>query len=255
MSHPSRSSLGLRAVALFEGLTAERLDALAQACRWRSLPARRFLVQRAERETDVHFVISGELRVTIFALSGRQLTFRDLRAGGHFGEIAAIDGPPRSADVLTLRPSVVASLDADRFLALLREEPMVGERVMRGLCRLVREISERMIDLATLGVQNRVHAELLRLAHEAGGPDNQARVDPAPTHAEMASRVSTNREQVTRELNALQARGLLTKQGRAVLLHDVAQLERMVSQVRGELYGTGPLRRVVEDQPQGMAPT
>ena len=238
MSLPPRSSLGLRAVALFEGLEPERLDVLAQECRWRSLPGGRTLVQRAQLETDVHFVISGELRVTIFALSGRQLTFREVGTGGHFGEIAAIDGAPRSADVLTLRPSVVASLDAERFRELLREEPVVGDRVMRGLCRLVREISERVIDLATLGVQNRVHAELLRLAREAGCHDNRARLEPAPTHAEMASRVSTNREQVTRELNALQARGLLAKEGRALLLHDVAQLERMVAEVRGAPQGS-----------------
>jgi len=235
MSLQPRSALGLQAVRLLEDLPLARLEALAQACLWRSLPAGRALVQRAQPETDVHFVIAGELRVTIFALSGRQLTFREVLAGGHFGEIAAIDGAPRSADVLTVRPSVVATLPAVQFLGLLREEPVVADRVMRGLCHLVREISERVIDLSTLGVQNRVHAELLRLAREAGCEDNRARLDPAPTHAEMASRISTNREQVTRELNALQARGLLAKEGRALLLQDVAQLERMVAEVRGEL--------------------
>ncbi|SFM28541.1 Crp/Fnr family transcriptional regulator [Variovorax sp. OV329] len=230
---PPRSSLGLRSVQLFEGLAPDRLDALAQACQWRSLPAGRLLVQRAERESDVHFVINGEIRVTIFALNGRQLTFREVGTGGHFGELAAIDGEPRSADVLTLRPSLIASLGASHFLRLLQEEPGVGERVMRGLCRLVRQISERVIDLSTLGVQNRVHAELLRLAREAGCESNRARLDPAPTHAEMASRVSTNREQVTRELNALQQRGLLAKEGKALLLCDVEQLEQMVAEVRG----------------------
>lgn len=228
-----RSSLGLRSVQLFEGLAQARLDALAQACRWRSLPAGRMLVQRAEHESDVHFVIDGQLRVTIFALNGRQLTFREVGAGGHFGELAAIDGEPRSADVLTLRPSVVASLGAEDFRRILNDEQVVAERVMRGLCRLVREISERVIDLSTLGVQNRVHAELLRLAREAGCADNRARLEPAPTHSEMASRVSTNREQVTRELNALQQRGLLAKEGKALLLCDVQQLERMVAEVRG----------------------
>ncbi|MDM0115407.1 Crp/Fnr family transcriptional regulator [Variovorax sp. J22R133] len=234
MSSVTRSSLALQSVRLFEGLAAARLDALAQACRWRSLPPGHTLVQRAEPETDVHFVISGELRVTIFSLGGRQLTFREVGAGGHFGEIAAIDGAPRSADVLTLRPSVVASLDAATFMTLVREETIVADRVMRGLCRLVREVSERVIDLSTLGVQNRVHAELLRLARKAGCEGNRARLDPAPTHAEMASRVSTNREQVTRELNALVARGVLGKEGRALLLHDVQLLERMVADVRGE---------------------
>ena len=228
-----RSSLGLRAVPLFEGLPAQRLDALAQACRWRSLPAGRLLVQRAERERDVHFVIDGQIRVTIFALNGRQLTFREIGTGGHFGELAAIDGEPRSADVLTLHSSLIASLGADDFRRLLEEEGVVADRVMRGLCRLVREISERVIDLSTLGVQNRVHAELLRLAREAGCSDNTARIDPAPTHSDMASRISTNREQVTRELNALQQRGLLAKDGKALVLGDVEQLARMVAEVRG----------------------
>jgi len=228
-----RSSLGLRSVQLFEGLAPARLDALAQACRWRSLPTGRMLVQRAEHESDVHFVIDGQLRVTIFAMNGRQLTFREVGAGAHFGELAAIDGEPRSADVLTLRPSVVASLGAVDFRRLLSDEPTVAERVMRGLCHLVREISERVIDLSTLGVQNRVHAELLRLAREAGCENNRSRLDPAPTHSEMASRVSTNREQVTRELNALAQRGLLAKEGKALLLCDVQQLERMVAEVRG----------------------
>ena len=228
-----RSSLGLRAVPLFEGLPAQRLDALAQACRWRSLPAGRLLVQRAERERDVHFVIDGQIRVTIFALNGRQLTFREIGTGGHFGELAAIDGEPRSADVLTLHSSLIASLGADDFRRLLEEEGVVADRVMRGLCRLVREISERVIDLSTLGVQNRVHAELLRLAREAGCTGNESRIDPAPTHADMASRISTNREQVTRELNALQQRGLLAKDGKALVLGDVEQLARMVAEVRG----------------------
>jgi CRP/FNR family cyclic AMP-dependent transcriptional regulator len=233
MSTQQRSSLALRSVALFEGLPPERLDALAQACTWRSLPAGRTLVQRSVRESDVHFVISGQLRITYFALGGRQLIFREVGAGAYFGELAAIDGEPRSADVLTLEPSVVASLDAAGFRALLREEPTVAQWVMRGLCRLVREVSERVIDLSTLGVQNRVHAELLRLAREAGCSNNQARLDPAPTHADMASRISTTREQVTRELNALQTRGLVAKDGRALALQDVAQLERMVAEVRG----------------------
>jgi len=229
----TRSSLGLRSVALFDGLAPERLEALAQVCRWRSLPAGRSLVQRSVRESDVHFVISGRLRITYFALGGRQLTFREVGAGEHFGELAAIDGQPRSADVQTLEASVIASLDAPAFRALLREVPSVSERVMLGLCRLVREVSERVIDLSTLGVQNRVHAELLRLAREAGSAGNQARLDPAPTHADMASRISTTREQVTRELNALQARGLIGKEGRALLLTDVDQLAQMVALVRG----------------------
>ena len=119
-------------------------------------------------------------------------------------------------------------------MALLRDEPLVAERVMRRLTALVRQLSERVIDLSTLGVQNRLHAELLRMARAAGIADNRARLEPAPRHAELASQISTNREQVTRELNVLVRDGLLAKEGRALIVTDAERLARMVAEVRGE---------------------
>jgi CRP/FNR family cyclic AMP-dependent transcriptional regulator len=88
-----------------------------------------------------------------------------------------------------------------------------------------------VIELSTLGVQNRIHAELLRLARESGAVGQQARIQPAPKHADMAGQVSTYREQVTRELSALARQGLLQKSGHALVVPDVQRLEALV---RGE---------------------
>ncbi len=228
-----RSSLALRHIALLEGLSQERLDELAQRCLWQSIPGATPLLLRSEEKSDVYFLVSGQLRVTTYAPNGRQVTFRDSNEGEYFGDLSAIDGKPRSADVVTLKPSVVASLDRVAFLALLREEPIVAERVMLGLVALVRQLSERVIDLSTMGVQNRVHAELLRLVRAAGIVDNRARLEPAPTHAELASQVSTNREQVTRELNALRREGVLARDGKALVVVDARRLAAMVAAVRG----------------------
>jgi CRP/FNR family cyclic AMP-dependent transcriptional regulator len=229
-----RSSLALRRIALLEGLSDERLDRLAQHCSWHSVDAGKPLLTRAEQRGDVFLLVSGRVRVTTYSANGRQVTFRDSEAGEHFGDIAAIDGGPRSADVVTLEASVLASLDRAAFMALLREEPVVAERVMQRLASLVRQLSDRVIDLSTLGVQNRLHAELLRLARSAGVENNQARLEPAPRHAALASQISTNREQVTRELNVLVRSGVLQKEGKALLVTDAARLELMVSQVRGD---------------------
>lgn len=228
-----RSSLALRHIALLEGLSRQRLDRLAQQCRWQSISAGQPLLLRSEQKSDVYFLVSGQLRVTTYSANGRQVTFRDLQGGEHFGDIAAIDGKARSADVVTLKPSVAASLDRDAFLDLLQDEPVVAGRVMRGLAALVRQLSERVIDLSTLGVQNRVQAELLRMARAAGVSGNQARLDPAPTHAEFASQIGTNREQVTREFNALRRDGVLAKEDKALRVTDVERLARMVAEVRG----------------------
>ena len=104
---------------------------------------------------------------------------------------------------------------------------------MTRLAALVRSLSERVIDLSTLGVQNRIHAEILRLARAAGVARNRARLEPGPKHADIASQVSTYREQVTRELSALARAGILEKDGAALVVCDVARLEKMVEDVRG----------------------
>jgi CRP-like cAMP-binding protein len=177
-------------------------------------------------------VVSGRVRVTTFSAGGRQVTFRDEDAGEMFGDLAAIDGAPRSADVVALEDVLAASLTPAGFRALLAAEPLVQERVLQRLAGLVRSLSERVIDLSTLGVQNRIHAELLRLARATGVQDNRALLAPAPRHADIASQVSTYREQVTRELSALAKQGLVAKEGGAVAVLDVARLQRMVEEVR-----------------------
>jgi CRP/FNR family cyclic AMP-dependent transcriptional regulator len=226
------STLGLRGIALLEGLSAERLEALARACAWRNYRAGQPIISRAAGDRDVHLIVSGRVRVTTYSAAGRQVTFRDIAAGELFGEVAAIDGMPRSADVVALESALTASLPAAAFRQLLREEPAVAERVLRRLAGVVRRMSERVIDLSTLGVHHRIHAELLRLAREAGVHGNTARIEPAPKHADLASQVSTYREEVTRELSALARAGVVCREGRALLVRDLRRLERLVEEVQ-----------------------
>ena len=230
---PARSSFALRRLPLFDGLADARLERLAQQCHWHHLANHQPLLHRCDAQRDVYFLLAGRLRVTTYSSGGRQVSFRDSVMGDWFGDIAAIDGEPRSADVVTLEPSTLASLDSAAFLALLQEEPLVAGRVMRHLAALVRQLSQRVIELSTLGVQNRLHAELLRMARAAGVTDNRARLDPSPLHEALANRISTHREQVTRELTTLARDGVVAKDGKAMVLRDVDRLARMVADVRG----------------------
>jgi CRP-like cAMP-binding protein len=233
MTKPAQpSSLGLRAIALLKELSPENLEALARDCAWRSFEEGQRIISRATSDRDLYFIVSGRVRVTTYSATGKQVTFRDYGAGEHFGEVAAIDGLPRSADVLGLAPGLLASLRPAVLQRLLKEEPTLANNLLRDFASLVRRLSERVVDLSTLGVHQRLHAELLRLAHEAGVKANCARLDPAPRHADLASQVSTYREEVTRELSLLAKRGVLGKEGRALLVRDVARLQKMVEEVK-----------------------
>ncbi len=227
------AALGLRGIALLEGLGTATLEALARECAWRNFAAGQRILSRNAGDRDVYLIVSGRVRATTYSAAGRQVTFRDLETGDLFGDVAAIDGMPRSADVVALESTLVASMAPAVFRRLLREQPDVAERVLCGLASLVRRLSERVIDLSTLGVQNRIHAELLRRARAAGVSGNTARIAPAPKHADLASQVSTYREQVTRELSALAKAGILGKEDGALVVRDVARLERLVAEVRG----------------------
>lgn len=231
MATAQASSLGLRQVDLLQGLSVPRLDTLVRQCAWRRCEPGQRLVAREDPDRDVHFIVAGTVRVTTYSPNGRETSFRELGAGMSFGELAALDGRPRSADVVALTSGLIASLPPADFRGLLREEWIVNERVLLRLADLARGLVDRVLELSTLNVQQRVCMELLRLAG-GGGAANQARIEPIPKHTELAHRVSTYREQVTRELSALAKAGVLAREGHALVVRDVARLQRLAEGVK-----------------------
>jgi CRP-like cAMP-binding protein len=229
---PLASTAGLKGIKLLEGLPVPALEAIASRCRWRRYSPGQQIISRDAPDNDVYFVIAGRVRVTAFSASGRQVTYGDMRAGDWFGDFAAIDGLSRSADIVAIDETLVASMDPAAFRRLVHDEPAVCDRMLRRLVACVRELTERVFAFSTLGVQNRVHAELLRLARQSGVKGNTARIDPAPKHSDIAGQISTYREQVTRELSAMAKQGLVKRAGHALVIPDVARLERLVSEVR-----------------------
>src|SRR5947209_13788459 len=98
----------------------------------------------------------------------------------------------------------------------------------------MRRLSERVLEFSTLVVQNRIHAELLRLAADARQENGQALLSPAPSLSDIANRISTHREAVSRELSRLASIGLLRREGGDLRVPDVARLEKLVREARGE---------------------
>jgi CRP/FNR family transcriptional regulator, cyclic AMP receptor protein len=231
MSEPGYTLSNIR---FFEGLSARDLDSLAKDCRWRRYTADQQIIGHQDDTNDAYFVVSGGVRVIIYSASGKEVMFRDLGPGKIVGELSAIDGEARSASVIALSPSVLAVMPADRFHRVLRDHPEVARRIMAYLVGLVRRLSDRVVEFSVLAVKNRIHAELLRLAHDQGFDGNTAIIVPAPMHAEIASRVSTHREAVTRELNALARDGLIERRDGNLVIRDVARLARLVESVLEE---------------------
>lgn len=235
----AKPSQTLAGIELFKALTPAERQAVERRCRWRTYTDGEQIIDRENDSNDVFFVVAGTTRVVNYSPSGREVSFDEIGAGGVFGELAAIDNRPRSAAVVARGETLVASLSSSAFREVLDGSSRVANALLRRLAAVVRESTDRIMDLSTLGAQNRVYAELLREARETDPKAfeqraNQARIQPMPVHSNIAARVSTARETVARVLSDLSRKGILGREADALVILDVNRLTKMVKEFRGE---------------------
>jgi CRP-like cAMP-binding protein len=224
----------LRDVALFRPLSPAARAEAEQACIWRTIPAGKNIVHFQDETRDVYFLIEGRARVMIYSVGGKAVAFRELGPGDMFGELAAVDGRKRSATVEAIKTCVVGCMPDSEFRKLLRREPQVAEALLVHAIAQIRLLTARVFEFSTLAVKNRIQAEVLRLAQTGEIRGNSARIFAFPTHVELANRISTHREAVTRELARLTRLGLLRRNGSSMTVTDVERLARMVDDALGE---------------------
>lgn len=207
----------------------DRSDRAALEERWtvRRYGRREMIISHDEESRDVFFVLEGRARATVYSEAGAAVAYRDIEPGGIFGELAAIDGRPRSASVIALDPLRVARLSEAAFRDLVGSRPGFTWTLLDHLAIQVRRLTDRVYEYSTLVVRKRLIRELLRLTDGPDPPDGQVSIRPAPTHVDLAARISTHREAVSREMSALSKKKLVERRGGALVLRDLATL-RMI---------------------------
>lgn len=227
------SAGALAAVELFYDLSFNERKVVADKCRGMKFATGDTITSHNDVDNDVYFIISGRVKVAIYSASGKEICFRNQAAGEMFGEIAAVDNKSRSAYVMALSETVLAAMSADCFLWLLQLYPSIMTRTLARFAQLIRLLSERVVEFSSLDVRNRLHAELLRMAWQNMDNANSATISPAPKHVELASRISTHREAITRALTQLTSSGLIHKGKNSLRINDVVKLENMVQDTIG----------------------
>lgn len=192
------------------------------------------IIGRANEVRDVYLLVDGVARVIVYSASGKAITFRRLLAGSLCGEFSAIDGLNRSASVEAVETCRAIRINAQHFHELMQNDPRFMCFVLSHLVSILRSLTSRIVEYSTLGVTSRIHTELLRMARAAPGNGNQKEISPAPTHSEIAGRISTHREAVSREISRLKQTGILERRGRSLIIKDVEKLEQMVRNASGE---------------------
>ena len=225
----------LAGIRLFDGLSESALEDLSKRCRWHKYQPNEQVIDRFSDSRDLYLIVEGRVRVVNYSVTGREVTFDEREEGEYFGELAALDGEPRSANVIALNELNVACLSQEAFNRLLLEHPQVTLKLLYGLAKIVRASNKRIMDLSTVGANNRVHAEILRLALPGVRTDNTAIVSPFPIHGDIASRVSTTRETVNRVFSDLSRRGIVKRSKSNLVVLDLIRLRKMIEDVVGEI--------------------
>lgn len=232
----THSVAALKKVPLLRGLGLPSLTRVSKDVCFKTYEPENWIIAYGEETCNVYFIIEGKATVSVESKDGVRVSFRELSPGDIFGEYAAIDHQPRSATVRARTECCVASLSDKKFRKLLYDEPDLAWALLAHFVEETRELTRRVYEFSTLCVNYRVQAELLRLARQANvlESDNQSTIDPAPSDAEIAGRISTHREAVNREIGRLSKRGVLERHGRLMLVKDMAALEEMVHEALGE---------------------
>jgi CRP/FNR family transcriptional regulator, cyclic AMP receptor protein len=225
------NSQTLACIPLFKSLEDEAIRRLDTQCIWRRASAKESILDYKDGGNELYFVVQGHVRVLIQAISGKESILRDIRDGEYFGELAAIDGLPRSAAIFAVTNSIIAKMPATVFHQAVHTHPDVCDQLLALLASQIRMLANRVNEYSTLDVRRRIYAELLRLSRPARKGDVEAVISPPPTHAELAARVSTHREAITREFGKLEEAGLLQRRRGAIVIVDQAQLAKLIDDV------------------------
>jgi CRP-like cAMP-binding protein len=218
----------LQKIDLLRGLDHCDYDQLKNRCSLRQHKKNSEILRKNDDSTDIFFVIEGEVIARSFSEEGKEVSFTTIKSGELFGEFSAIDGQPRSASIAAMEDSLIAQMTSKDFRELVLTTPELGLRLVELLVAKSRRLSQRIFEYGTLPVRLRVQRELVRLYDSRDGRTGGNLIQPAPSHYEIATRIATHREAVSRELGHLVSENIIELGKRKIKIRDIDRL-RLIS--------------------------
>lgn len=184
------------------------------------------IIHEGDEDDHVYFILSGRVKVTSFSRKGKEIWHSELAAGTFFGEIAALTSTRRSVNIVAETETKLAILTRTELFQLIHHDPDISIWIMQELARRLEERTEKLSALVALKNSQRIRSELLRLARECSASvgDNLV-IRPIPNLSELAVKLNTDRENVSREVSALQKLSAIEKTPAEIRILNSALLE------------------------------
>ena len=211
----------LARIPLLRNVSSEALGQLTRSLRRRSYHRGEVIFHQGDPGDTLHLVRNGRVKVVLPAETGDEVVLAILGPGDCFGELAVLDGGPRSAGVVAMEPVETLVLGRQDFLSFFRANPEAAERMVVNLAHVIRKVNEDVADLAFLDLPGRLAKKLLELAESHGQPmDGGAGIEiTVPlTQEELAGMIGATRPSVNKILGWYEDQGAIQRRGRRIAI-------------------------------------
>jgi CRP/FNR family cyclic AMP-dependent transcriptional regulator len=209
----------LRTVPIFAELSDGDFESLGQLATRRHFPKDAVIFFENDEGDSFFMILEGRIKVTILGDDGREVILSMLAAGDFFGEMALLDDEPRSATAIAVEETDLLSLQRSDFEGVVATKTSISAALIKVLSARLRRANHQISTLALLDVYGRVARVLMDMAREEGRRLRDGRMAfRRATHQEIANRIGTTRETVTRMMKDLERQGLVQVEGKEFVL-------------------------------------
>ncbi len=216
----------LAAIPFFAGLNPESLERVAAGMRSRRFRRGEVIFHLGDPGDALFVLMSGDVKISLPSETGDEAILATLRPGDVFGELALLDGAPRSASATALTATETVVLPRDRFRELIATEAGVRDALLASIAGELRRLTTHVEELHFLDMTGRLAARLVRLAQEGGvpAPDGTVRLRANLTQADLAAMVGCTRQSVNKLLGQFTDDGLVRMDRDGIAILDMGGL-------------------------------
>ncbi len=206
----------LKNIPLFKQLKDSQLREIAARCKSARFKKGDVIFHKTDLSTDLYIVNSGKLKAVLADEEGDEIVLAEFAKGDFFGELSLLDGKGRSATIVAEKDSELSVLQKNVFLEVLYKNPSIAVELMATIVERLRKADEFIESLAFLEVGERLVRTLLEAAEETG-PHGFLKAGRL-THKELAARIGSSREAVSKCLKVLTTKGIVREADENILI-------------------------------------
>ena len=217
----------LKKVPLFQSLRAEDLEHLAASIRVQSLRKGEVLFRKGSEGTALFIIKKGNIKISLPSSIGEEVILAIFSNGDFLGEMAILDGMPRSTDAVAIEPSELFVLSRSDFLSFLKNDEDTIKSILSVLSMRLRKTDDFLVDTCFRNISARLAKTLVELGKKYGHQKgNSTEIYLRLTQKDLASMVGSTRESVNKELRILREKGLISISGKTIRISNLERLKR-----------------------------